>query len=205
MRLEPKIYILQKVNDPFTFGTVGWTNILMPTPSPADLDADATLDEEEKTGILDTTETVQIDKIYALIPDVYPQFQVDRKLILRGMARMVIKLGVAGDGTYATTLSKVSVDIGLVNKAGTFSSKAAEDSTPNQSQTSTTYKTFSAQALFCDIADFGVSRDQLIAVRLRVYAYVASGSTGGKVKIICTRNEADSYLEACIGLKEYQP
>jgi len=205
MRLEPKIYILQKVNDPFTFGTVNWTNLLLPTPSPSDLDLDSALDEEEKTGILDTTETLQIDKTYILIPDIYPQYKVERKLIVRGMARMVIKLGVAGDGTYATTLSKVAVDIGYVNRAGTFTSKVAEDSTPNQSQTSAAYKTFSGQALFCDIADFGISRDLLPAVRLRVYAYVASGSTGGKVKIICPRGEADSYLEACIGLKEYQP
>jgi hypothetical protein len=176
----------------------------MPSPSPTDLDDDPALDQEEKTGIVDTTETLQIDKTFIVIPDIFQQYQVEQNLLIKGTAQMIIKLGVAGDGTYATTLTKVDVDIGYVSEDGSFTSKAMRTSTPNISQAATTYKTFSGQALFCDIPDYSLTRYAHPAVRLRVYAYVASGSAGGKVKIICRRGEADSYLQACIGLKEYQ-
>jgi len=204
MKVEHYFYYAQKVNDGYTFGTVTYTYLMMPQLSPSDLDNDPALDIEEKTGIVDTAETLQIDKVWLWLPEFYQGYKIENNYLTKGIGRFTIALSVAGDGTYATTLSKVTVDIGYVDEAGAFTSKGSADATPNVSQTPTTYLDFSGQC-FIDITETSITRYAMFAVRTRVYAYVASGSTGGKIKIRCTRGSTDTYLEFPIALSEYQP
>jgi len=193
MRPEPKTYIIQKINDGFTFGDVTYFRIATPFPSPPDLDLDAALDIEEKTGISDTTETVQIDKIYIILPDIFEEYNTENKLLLKGWALLLIKLAVVGDGTNACYLTKVGFDIGWVSEGGNFTSRAYTEATPNISEVSTTYKEFSGQCYINSISEIASWRDINFACRIRVYGYVAAG-TGGKIKIIHRRGETNTQI-----------
>ena len=59
----PVMLALQKVNDKYPWGS-GFAYLLTAGRNPSDLDGDEDLDREEKTGITDTSEALQIDKSF---------------------------------------------------------------------------------------------------------------------------------------------
>ena len=197
MRPEPKTYVIQKINNGFTFGNTTWFRIATPFPSPSDLDLDASLNIEEKTGITDTAEAVQIDKIYIILPDIFEEYQTENNYLIKGWARLFIKLGVAGDGTNTCYLTKVAFSIGYVDWAGTFYTTITSYAVPNISESATTYKEFSTQCYTSSIPDTALTRYNNFACRIKVYGYVSAG-TGGKIEIIHRRGETDTYINAFI-------
>ena len=193
MRPEPKTYIIQKINDGFTFGDVTYFRIATPFPSPPDLDLDAALDIEEKTSIANTTEAVQIDKIYIILPDIFEEYRTENNLLLKGWALLLIKLAVAGDGTNVCHLTKVRFDMGCVDEAGLFNLNAYAEAIPNASESATTYKELSTQCYISSIPEVAPVRYYNFACRIKVYGYVAAG-TGGKIKVIHRRGETNTQI-----------
>lgn len=184
---------LQKVGDVYTFGTVNPALLLLANPVPADLDKDVNLDYEEKIGISDTVEALQLDKYFVMVPAGVPVGAID-KLYTEGVARAVIGLAVKGNGTIATTLTKVAVDVGVIDEAGVFTSRQSGDTTPNYSTNSVTYQLLSAQALLNITGASVINKNERLCLRVRVFGHVASGNAGA-IRILCARGSADSYME----------
>ncbi len=191
---ERRILILQKVNDALDWG-FNPTYLLMENPNPSDLDGDSSLDQEEKTGITDTSETLQIDKTFVWTEAEDLNL---RNYVIRGMARAVASVSIARTGSTDGNiyLTKVVFDIGFVDSTGNFTSKKSANATPNFSTNSTSYQTVSAQA-FLSLTPFGVPSDKRLALRVRCYGYKET-TESGKMKLNCARGSADSYLEVFI-------
>ena len=185
------VLALQKVSDTYPWGS-GVSYVLMLNPSPSDLDGDSTLDCEEKTGITDTSEALQIDKTFVFADlehyDVLP--------IKGGYVRAVAQAGIARTGSTDGNvyLTKISFDLGYVDSSGNFTSKSSANATPNFSTNSTSYQLCSGQAWLK--WDFDVPAGHRLALRVRLYGYRAAGGTENfKMKLCCGRGSYDSYLE----------
>ena len=184
-----RVLALQKVNDKYPWGD-GVSYLLMFNPSPSDLDGDSTLDYEEKTGITDTSEALQIDKTFIFA-------DLKRYDILRakgGYMRAVAQAGIArtGDTDGNVYLTKITFDLGYVDSSGNFTSKSSANATPNFSTNSTSYQLCSGQAWLK--WDFDVPAGYRLALRVRLYGYKAT-TENGKMKLCLSRGAYDSYLE----------
>ena len=184
-----RIFVLQKVNTKYPWGN-GFDYLLMSNASPSDLDGDSTLDCEEKTGITDTSEALQIDKTFVFADlehyDVLP--------IKGGYVRAVAQAGIARTGSTDGNiyLTKITFELGYVNSSGTFTSKSSANATPNFSTNSTDYQLCSGQ-VWLDW-NFDIPSGYRLALRVKLYGYKAT-TEHGKMKLCCGRGSYDSYLE----------
>ena len=187
----PLVLVLQKVSDKHPWGN-NFAYLLMPNPSPSDLDGDNTLDYEEKTGITDTTEAEQINKTFVSADLEH----YDVLLVKGGYIRAVAQAGIARTGSTSgdVYLTKITFDLGYVDSSGDFTSKSSANATPNFSTNSTDYQLCSGQA-WLDW-DFDIPNECRLALRVKLYGYKAAGGTENfKMKLCCGRGSYDSYLE----------
>jgi len=184
----PLVLALQKVNDKYSWGD-GFAYLLMPIPNPADLDGDDSLDYEEKTGITNTTEAKQIDKVF-VFADLQHYYVLPPK---GGLVRTVVQTGIARTGgTGDVYLTKMTFSLGYVDSAGSFTSGSTADATPNFYTDKTDYQLCSGQAWLN--WDFDIPDGRMFALRVQLYGKVDSGVTG-KMKLCCSRDAYDSFLE----------
>ena len=184
----PLVLALQKVNDKYSWGD-SFAYLLMPIPSPADLDGDDSLDCEEKTGITNTGEAEQINKVF-VFADLQHYFVLPPK---GGLVRTVVQTGIARtDGTGNVYLTKMTFSLGYVDSAGSFTSGSTADAMPNFYTDKTDYQLCSGQAWLN--WDFDIPDGRMFALRVQLYGKVDSGVTG-KMKLCCSRDAYDSFLE----------
>jgi len=186
--------VLQKVSDKYPWGD-DFAYLLMLNPSPSDLDGDDTLDYEEKTGITDTSEALQIDKTF-VFADLLPVDGNLPRVARGGYVRAVVQAGIARTGTTEGNvyLTKITFNLGYVDSSGNFTSKSTADATPNFYTNSTDYQLCSGQA-WLDY-NFDIPSGYMLALRVRLYGYRENGDTEHfKMKLCCSRGSYDSYLE----------
>ena len=186
--------VLQKVSDKYPWGD-DFAYLLMLNPSPSDLDGDDTLDYEEKTGITDTSEALQIDKTF-VFADLLPVDGNLPRVARGGYVRAVVQAGIARTGTTEGNvyLTKINFNLGYVDSSGNFTSKSTADATPNFYTNSTDYQLCSGQA-WLDY-NFDIPSGYMLALRVRLYGYRENGDTEHfKMKLCCSRGSYDSYLE----------
>ena len=183
--------VLQKVSDKFPWGD-GFYYLLMPNPNPSDLDGNDAyiLDFEEKTNITDTSETLQIAKVFVFA-------DLEHYNILPpkgGYVRAVVQGGIArtGETSGDVYLTKMIFDLGYVDSSGNFTSKSNAVATPDFHTDKTDYQSCSGQAWLN--WNFDIPNGHLLALKAQLYGKVASGVTG-KMKLCCSRGSYDSYLE----------
>jgi len=184
-----RIFVLQKVNTKYPWGN-GFDYLLMSNASPSDLDGDDTLDYEEKTGIADTEETLQIDKTFVFAD----LLRYDIQRAKGGYMRAVAKGGVARTGSTDGNvyLTKIVFQLGYVNEDGNFTSKSEATANTNFNTNSTDYEYCSGQAWL--EWDFDVPAGYWPALRVMLYGKVAT-TESGKMKLCLSRGAYDSYLE----------
>jgi len=185
----PLMLALQKVNNKYSWGN-GFAYLLTVGRNPSDLDGDKNLDREEKTGITDTSEALQIDKVF-VFADLGHYYVLPPK---GGLVRAVVQAGVARTGSTSGNvyLTKITFNLGYVDSSGNFTSKSAADATPNFYTNKTDYQLCSGQA-WLDW-NFDILSGYRLALRVRLYGYKAT-TEHGKMKLCCTRGSFDSYLE----------
>ena len=183
---------LQKVSDKYPWGD-DFAYLLMLNPSPSDLDGDDTLDYEEKTGITDTSEALQIDKTF-VFADLLPVDGNLPRVARGGYVRAVVQAGIARTGSTDGNvyLTKITFNLGYVDSSGNFTSKSTADATPNFSTNETDYQLCSGQA-WLDY-NFDIPSGYMLALRVRLYGYRQT-TESGKMKLCCSRGSFDSYLE----------
>jgi len=183
---------LQKVSDKYPWGD-DFAYLLMLNPSPSDLDGDDTLDYEEKTGITDTSEALQIDKTF-VFADLLPVDGNLPRVARGGYVRAVVQAGIARTGSTNGNvyLTKITFNLGYVDSSGNFTSKSTADATPNFSTNSTDYQLCSGQAWLN--YNFDIPSGYMLALRVRLYGYRQT-TESGKMKLCCGRGSYDSYLE----------
>jgi len=183
---------LQKVSDKYPWGD-DFAYLLMLNPSPSDLDGDDALDYEEKTGITNTEEAVQIDKIF-IFADLLPVDGNLPRVARGGYVRAVVQAGIARTGSTDGNvyLTKITFNLGYVDSSGNFTSKSTADATPNFSTNSTDYQLCSGQAWLN--YNFDIPSGYMLALRVRLYGYRQT-TESGKMKLCCGRGSYDSYLE----------
>lgn len=183
---------LQKVSDKYPWGD-DFAYLLMLNPSPSDLDGNDALDYEEKTGITDTSEALQIDKIF-IFADLLPVDGNLPRVARGGYVRAVVQAGIARTGSTNGNvyLTKITFNLGYVDSSGNFTSKSTADATPNFSTNSTDYQLCSGQA-WLDY-NFDIPSGYMLALRVRLYGYRQT-TENGKMKLCCGRGSYDSYLE----------
>ena len=184
----PLVLALQKVNDKYPWGD-DLAYILAVGRNPSDLDGDDSLDCEEKTGITDTNETEQINKVF-VFADLQHYYVLPPK---GGLVRAVTQAGIAvTDGTGNVYLTKVTFSLGYVDSAGSFASGSTADATPNFYTDKADYQLCSGQT-WLDW-NFDIPDERMLALRVQLYGKFDSGVTG-KMKLCCSRGSCDSYLE----------
>ena len=183
---------LQKVSDKYPWGD-DFAYLLMFNPSPSDLDGNDALDCEEKTGITDTSEALQIDKIF-IFADLLPVDGNLPRVARGGYVRAVVQAGIARTGSTDGNvyLTKITFNLGYVDSSGNFTSKSTADATPNFSTNSTDYQLCSGQAWLN--YNFDIPSGYMLALRVRLYGYRQT-TESGKMKLCCGRGSFDSYLE----------
>jgi len=183
---------LQKVSDKYPWGD-DFAYLLMLNPSPSDLDGNDALDYEEKTGITDTSEALQIDKIF-IFADLLPVDGNLSRVARGGYVRAVVQAGIARTGSTNGNvyLTKITFNLGYVDSSGNFTSKSTADATPNFSTNSTDYQLCSGQAWLN--YNFDIPSGYMLALRVRLYGYRQT-TESGKMKLCCGRGSYDSYLE----------
>jgi len=183
---------LQKVSDKYPWGD-DFAYLLMLNPSPSDLDGNDALDYEEKTGITDTSEALQIDKIF-IFADLLPVDGNLPRVARGGYVRAVVQAGIARTGSTDGNvyLTKITFNLGYVDSSGNFTSKSTADATPNFSTNSTDYQLCSGQAWLN--YNFDILSGYMLALRVRLYGYRQT-TESGKMKLCCGRGSFDSYLE----------
>lgn len=198
--MDLRTYYAQKVNDGYNFGGANQTLILLKTASPAALDQDASLDLEEKTGIVDTAEALQIDKRFIWVPDLESAGAGKTEWHCTGTAKAGAELAIKRTGATAGTiyLTRVTFDIEVAKEDGSFVSKATVDATPNFSTGDTAYQAVPVQA-FLNLEDYDIQPSERLALRIRAYGYKAT-TEDGAMKLSIDRGSAKTYLE--IFLKE---
>jgi len=186
---EYTVLVLQKVADKYPWGD-DFAYLLKTEPNPSDLDGNDALDYEEKTGITDTSEASQIDKTF--VHDAL----VDLNRELSNYARAVVQVGIArtGDTDGNIYFTKATFTLGYVDEAGTFTSIASADGTPNFSTNSTDYQLCSAQAYITIPDNTIIYPANRIALKVECYGYRAT-TEHGKMKLCCSRGSYDSYLD----------
>ena len=185
---------LQKVNDKYPWGD-DFAYLLMLNPSPSDLDGNDALDYEEKTGITDTSEALQIDKTF-VFADLLPVDGNLPRVARGGYVRAVVQAGIARTGASDGNvyLTKITFNLGYVDSSGNFTSKSTADATPNFYTNSTDYQLCSGQVWLN--WDFDIPSGYMLALRVRLYGYRENGDTEHfKMKLCCSRGSYDSYLE----------
>ncbi|RLC78565.1 MAG: hypothetical protein DRJ03_25080 [Chloroflexi bacterium] len=184
----PLMLALQKVNDKYPWGD-DFAYILAVGRNPSDLDGDDSLDCEEKTGITDTSETEQVNKIF-VFADLRHYYVLPPR---GGLVRAVVQAGIAvTNGTGSIYLTKMTFGLGYVDSAGSFTSGSTADATPNFYTNKVDYQLCSGQA-WLDW-NFDIPSGRMLALRVQLYGRVDSGVTG-KMKLCCGRGSYDSYLE----------
>ena len=184
----PLMLALQKVNNKYSWGN-GFAYLLTVGRNPSDLDGDKNLDREEKTGITDTSEALQIDKVF-VFADLQHYYVLPPK---GGLVRTVVQTGIARTGgTGDVYLTKMTFSLGYVDSAGSFTSGSTADATPNFYTDKTDYQLCSGQAWLN--WDFDIPDGRMFALRVQLYGKVDSGVTG-KMKLCCSRDAYDSFLE----------
>jgi len=183
---------LQKVSDKYPWGD-DFAYLLMLNPSPSDLDGNDALDYEEKTGITDTSEALQIDKIF-IFADLLPVDGNLPRVARGGYVKAVVQAGIARTGSTDGNvyLTKITFNLGYVDSSGNFTSKSTADATPNFSTNSTDYQLCSGQAWLN--YNFDILSGYMLALRVRLYGYRQT-TESGKMKLCCGRGSFDSYLE----------
>jgi len=190
--LGSTILVAQKVNDAYPWGSTH-TYLLMENPSPSDLeDSDTSdLDYEEKTGITDTSEALQIDKTFVLADLVGRPRQIGAQAVRAVCSVSIARTGETDGNIYWT---KATFNLGVMDSSGNFTSKVSADATPNFSTNSADYQTCSGQAFLDLSTGFTVAADERLALRVRVYGYIAT-TENAKMRLNCSRGSADSYIE----------
>ena len=171
---------LQKVSDKYPWGD-DFAYLLMLNPSPSDLDGNDALDYEEKTGITDTSEALQIDKIF-IFADLLPVDGNLSRVARGGYVRAVVQAGIARTGSTNGNvyLTKITFNLGYVDSSGNFTSKSTADATPNFSTNSTDYQLCSGQAWLN--YNFDIPSGYMLALRVRLYGYRQT-TESGKMKL----------------------
>ena len=174
----------------------GINYLLMVNPNPTDLYGNS-LDCEEKTGITNTEEAVQIDKIFILADNERHNTIGELIPVLPpkgGLVRSVIQAGIArtGSTTGNIYLSKIISSLGYVDGDNNFTSKSEESDTLNFYTNKTSYQLCSSQVWLN--WNFDIPSGYRLALRVRLYGYKAT-TEHGKMKLCCTRGSFDSYLE----------
>jgi len=182
--------VLQKVSDKFPWGN-GFYYLLMPNPSPTNLNGNnIVLDFEEKTGITDVSEALQIAKVFVFA-------DLEHYNILPpkgGYVRAVVQSGVARTGSTNGNvyLTKIIFDLGYVNFNGDFTSKSNAIAEPNFYTNKTDYQLCSGQSWL--EWNFDIPSEHRLALQVKLYGYKET-TEHGKMKLCCSRGSYDSYLE----------
>jgi len=185
----PLTLVLQKVTTKYPWGD-DFAYLLMPGPSPSNLDGNNALDQEEVTNITSTNETKIIEKVF-VFADLEHYWLLPPK---GGLVRAVAQAGVArtGDTDGDVYLTKIVFSLGYVNTSGSFTSKSSATAATNFHTNSTDYKLCSGQA-WVDW-DFDIPSNCKLAEKVELYGKIAS-TESGKMKLCLSRGSHDSYLE----------
>jgi len=116
--------------------------------------------------------------------------------VLEGTARVVLKVGAKGDGTNATYIDRIAVDVEKVDAANTYTTLASSDITltTELSNAATAWTTWDWQVFF-NLGRTGIERDENLCLRVRIWAYMATGGTAQAIRLYYQRGTEDSYLE----------
>jgi predicted transport protein len=180
------LYLQHLGNDTYRFNTDTYQYVMLTRPVPSDL-ANA-VDYLEQT-VTQTSETLQIDQRFILAED----HQDD--LTVKELAKAVVKVGVKGDGTYKTFISKVAFIAEKVDTAGVYTTLGSKTVTlsPAISNSSTAWVTYSVLGLI-KLSETLTVNERLI-LRVQVYGYMESGGTSQAVRLYFTRGLDESYFE----------
>lgn len=187
MRREKKIFLLQKVNDPYIFSNHNYTKILLENPSPANLDKDVTLDAEESINFSNTSTNVVLTQKFILTEIIERDVTDTERAVISVSARVTSTAGTV-------FLDKCNVAIGYFDTSDTFFPQMNADMTPSFSTTSTSYIEITGQSLI-NTNVFTLDPNKRFGIEVKVYAHVDLVATTAKVRINCTRGSADSYIE----------
>ena len=168
-------------------GTTTTDMVLVREPVPASL---ANANDYIEAAVTATTSTLYIDQRFVLAE------QPMQDLVIEGLARVVMRVGAKGDGTYATYIDRIIIDIERVTSAGTYTSIASKDITLSTalSNSSTTWATWDWQVLL-SLGRTTQGYDTNLVLRIRVYAYMASGGTAQAVRLYHTRGSQDTFVD----------
>jgi len=182
------VYAQHIKDDPWVLPDGSTTNlVLVRSPVPASL---ANSDDYEEASVTNTSSTLVIDARFFLAENPFQDW------VVGGLARVVCRVGARGDGTYATYIDRIITDIETVDSAGTYTTLASKDRSLSTalSNSSTSWETWDWLALM-SLDRQTISMDDQIVLRIRIYAYMASGGTDQAVRLYHTRGSQDTYVD----------
>jgi len=168
-------------------GTTTTDMVLLRAPIPTAL---LNANDYTEQAVTQTSSTLQIDQRFVLAENFMQELTID------GLARVICRVGAKGDGTYATTLDRIILDIEKVDSAGTYTSLASKDITLSTalSTTGTAWVTGDWQVLL-SISRQVIETTENLVLRARIYAYMATGGTAQAVRLYYTRGSGDTLVD----------
>jgi len=168
-------------------GTTTTDMVLVRAPVPTAL---LNANDNTEQSVTQTTSTLQIDQRFVLAEEFM------QELVIEGLARAVVRVGVKGDGTYNTYIDRIIVDIEKVDSAGAYTSLASKDITLSsaQSTSGTDWVTGDWQVLL-SLSRQNIDTDEQLVLRVRIYGYMDLGGTAQAVRLYHTRGSGDTLVD----------
>ena len=188
--LKTTFLLMQKVNDTYPSPS-GENHLLMENGNPSDLDSPdiSNLDYEEKVGVTDTSEALQLDTTFVLA-DLLPLHRY-AKGIVRFVAKVQVKRTGSTDGTIYWT--KTVFKLLKFYNTGSPVEIGEVTANPNYGNETTDYNGCTAQG-FLQIPMTEFKRDERLGVETQHYGYVET-TESGDMRMMTGRGSGDSYLE----------
>jgi hypothetical protein len=180
------LYLQHLGSETYRFDTSTYAYVMLTRAVPSD---EVNGVDYIEASVTETSETLKIDQRFVMAEDIQDD------LVIRGLATAVATVGVKGDGTYATYISKLVFTIEKVDTAGNYTTLSTKTVTlsPPFSTTGTSWVYGSVEALL-KITEVLTTNERL-ALRVQVYGYMAAGGTAQAARLVFTRGSSDSYLE----------
>jgi len=180
-----KIYVFQKVTNPYVFGSNNLLYLLMENPSPSNLING--IDFFASNEFSNTDTLIVYDMVFVCT-------EKTSKSITHSV-RGVITIGVKRVSNSGTVyVDKINMNIGYIDNTGNFTPSYNADATCVFSTESQAYVGLCLQD-FVEISSDYPLVDKRFAVRVKIFAHVNATTTHGQLGVYHTRGSADSYVE----------
>ena len=180
-----KIYVFQKVTNPYVFGSNNLLYLLMENPSPSNLINGIDFFASNEFSNTDTL------SVYDMV---FVCTEKTSKSITHSV-RGVITIGVKRNSDSGTVhVDKINTNIGYIDNTGNFTPRYNADATCVFSTESQAYVNLCLQDFVGITNDYSLANKRF-AVKVKIFAHVDATTTHGQLGMYHTRGSADSYVE----------